>query len=199
MFLLVTQSLCILIYISLLHDLTYPPPALTSQSHGPELPPSVFSSPHLHALSSRPKTLSELMSPEHSTPHIQGSLQSTSTTIVSVATGGLINRLQPCHYDNGTPTAPYTPTDSAHLPSFSIWTPFSLQPPPTPTPPGELGPVVYSGSLRSGKGRWSGGERESERAQGACHHGNCSPVHNQFVAMEIPRAHLGLRYWAVRF
>lgn len=40
-------------------------------------------------------------------------------------------------------------------------------------------------------------EREGERE--ACHHGNCSPVHNQFVAMEIPRAHLGLRYWAVRF
>ena len=46
-----------------------------------------------------------------------------------------------------------------------------------------------------------GGEmrRMREREREACHHGNCSPVQNQFVAMEIPRAHLGLRYWAVRF
>lgn len=58
--------------------------------------------------------------PAHST---QGLLQITSTTTVSVATGGLINRLQPCHHDSGTPTAPCSPAASAQLPSFSIWTP----------------------------------------------------------------------------
>lgn len=43
------------------------------------------------------------------------------------------------------------------------------------------------------------GKKKRKREREARHYGNCSPVHNQFVAMEIPRAHLGLRYWAVRF
>lgn len=155
-FRLVIQSLPIPISISLLHDFTHPltpPPALTSGSQGPELLPSLFCLPPACPGLQTQNPHRELMSPTHSTPHTQGSPQSTSTTIISVATRGLINSLQPCHHDNGTPTAPHSLTDSAHLPSFSIWTPFSLHPPPTPTPPGELGPAVSSGSLRRGKER----------------------------------------------
>lgn len=103
----------------------YHPLDLPTSCHGAETPRPLLhpSSCHLHALSSRPKSWQRVdESRAQHTPHIQGSQQSTSTTTVSVATGGLINRLQPRRHGNSTPTAPYSHADSAYLPYFPIWT-----------------------------------------------------------------------------
>ena len=65
---------------------------------------------------------------------------------------------------------------------------------PIPTPPGEAGARRSLWFIEKRGGEVKGmRERERERERAAHHHGNYSPVHNQFVAMVIPKAHLGLR------